>query len=148
MDEWIRAHHEDVPQQTRQFCGDVFAGRHMLDVGCGEMLSSFGLLDLGLASLSGIDIDPRPDEWKAQIAGRIANNGHALPYDWESRLDYIRYDGENFPLTDGSIDIAFSWSAFEHIDNPRVVLREMHRVLRDEGFAFVQVYPLVSVPCR
>ena len=141
VDEWIRAHIEDVPSQAREFCGDVFRDKRMLDVGCGDMLSALGLLNLGLSSLVGVDIDPGVAGWKETMANRVAANGHALPDGYADRLDYFSYDGENLPFDSASFDIVFSWSAFEHISEPGTVLRQMNRVLRDDGFAFVQVYP-------
>lgn len=141
MDEWIRSHVEDVPANTLAFCGDIFAGKTMLDVGCGEMLSCFGLLDSGVRSIVGLDVSEKPADFLDRIAGRIRENGHHVANDYKNRLSYTTYNGTEFPFSNGVFDIVFSWSAFEHIDDVRAVLREMHRVLHPEGTAFVQVDP-------
>jgi SAM-dependent methyltransferase len=39
-------------------------------------------------------------------------------------------------------DLVMSWSVFEHVSNPVVVLSEIHRILRPGGLMFLQIWPL------
>jgi SAM-dependent methyltransferase len=141
MDEWVRTHIEDVPRTLREFCGDMFRGKTVLDVGCADMLGDFPLLELGVESVTGIDIQMRPDDVVASTADKIRANGFGVPDDFRDRLNFVHYNGRCFPFHENSFDVVFSWSSFEHIWDPRSVLHEMHRVLRPDGFGFIQVYP-------
>ena len=140
-DEWLRSHYYTAVEETAHFCGDVFNGSSILNVGCGEMLTDFGLLRLGPKSITGIDISPRPAGHLEQVAAKLVANGMHVPDDYKERMDFVCYDGENFPFPDEHFDFIFSWSAFEHVANVPRVLAEIRRVLKPQGRAFIQVYP-------
>ncbi|MEA2754324.1 MAG: hypothetical protein QOJ54_613 [Aliidongia sp.] len=141
QDEWVRSHYHTVPDETAAFCGDIFADARILNVGCGEMLTDFGLLRLGPRSITGLDVAPRPADHFEQLAAKLTANGIHVCDDDRRKIDFRCYDGENFPFPDGQFDVAFSWSAFEHIANVPRVLAEIRRVLKPAGHAFIQVYP-------
>lgn len=143
--EWIRAHYQQVPDETREFCGDL-AGKSLLNLGCGEMLTDFGLLRLGVKQIQGLDVTDKPADHLQTVASKLQLHGIAPDPDYKSRILYQRYDGEKFPFRDGEFDFVFSWSAFEHIANVPAVLSEVFRVLRDDGRAFIQVYPWYHAP--
>ena len=46
------------------------------------------------------------------------------------------------PFPDESFDLATAWSVFEHVTEPRPLLRDVRRVLRPGGVLFIQVWPL------
>jgi SAM-dependent methyltransferase len=138
--EWYRSHFHDVPQQTQEFCGDM-TGLHVLNVGCGEMLTDFGLLHLNIRSIVGLDVHEHADDHLQTTAATLEEGGFPVPADYRSRLSYQCYDGENFPFPDETFDMVFSWSAFEHINNVPRVLSEIRRVLKQPGKAFIQVFP-------
>lgn len=141
MDEWIRSHVIEAPQRTRDFCGDLMKGARVLNVGCGEMLMDLGLIGQGAASIMGLDVHDKPGDWLETLANKVRRERIDFPRDYARRLAYTRYDGRVFPFENASFDVVFSWSAFEHIADIDAVLREMHRVLRPDGAAFVQVFP-------
>lgn len=43
------------------------------------------------------------------------------------------------PAPDGAFD--FAWSAFEHIEQPIPLLREIHCILNPDGAFFLQLWP-------
>jgi SAM-dependent methyltransferase len=49
--------------------------------------------------------------------------------------DVEYYDGENIPIDDHSFDVVFSSNVLEHIPSIDVTLKELHRVLRNDGVA-------------
>ena len=55
--------------------------------------------------------------------------------------DYVCADARSLPFDDGSVDVAFSYSVFQHMDdvNCDKSLREMGRVLKTGGVALVQM---------
>jgi SAM-dependent methyltransferase len=141
QDEWVRSHYYTVPDDTDAFCGPIFADARVLNVGCGEMLTDFGLLRLGPKSITGLDVAPRPADHFEQLAAKLTANGIYVSDEDRRKIDFVQYDGENFPFPDGHFDAVFSWSAFEHVANVPRVLAEIRRVLKPAGHAFIQVYP-------
>lgn len=137
---WISSHYFDVPNEVVEFCGSI-AGATILNLGCGEMLTDFGLLGKEVKSIAGLDLHERPSSHIESVAQKLRTHGIIPPDDYQSRLSYVHYGGTDFPFEDGQFDVVFSWSAFEHIHDVPSVLSEVRRVLRNDGFAFVQVYP-------
>ena len=90
-------------------------GSEMLDVGCGNGFIAHHLGALLCTSVVGIDL------------GDSA----------EAPIDYRRYDGAQFPLTDNSFDAVLLCYVLHHAQDVRVVLNEMRRVLRDGGRAII-----------
>lgn len=128
-----------VPTKIVEFVGSV-AYKHILDVGCGEMMCDFRLVEWGAQQVTGYDIIPVGADFFPQVRSKLIASG-LTPPDHEGRLDYQVYDGENFPAQDQTFDIVFSWGVFEHVANVPRVLREMNRVLKPGGVAFVSVFP-------
>ncbi len=107
------------------------------DVGCGD-----GIMDLGVLhktrprELVGFDLNPTNTEYLA----RRAREESVSDTNW----DGLRFEGSepgSVPAPDGAFDFAFSWSAFEHIEQPIPVLREIHRILKPDGAFFLQLWP-------
>ncbi len=138
--EWIRSHYYDVPRQTVEFCGDL-SGKCMLNLGCGEMLTDFGLLAQGVAQIVGLDLHRRAPDHLEAAAEKLRKHGIVPPGDYKMRIVYRCYEGTRFPFDDGQFEFVFSWSAFEHVRDVPAVLSELHRVLSGGGRAFIQVYP-------
>jgi SAM-dependent methyltransferase len=54
-------------------------------------------------------------------------------------LDYPGYDGVVLPFDDESQDAVYSSHCLEHLDDPRIALREWHRVTKIGGFVVIAV---------
>ena len=137
---WLRDHCVEAPRQIVEFLGGdgiSLEGKRVADVGCGD-----GLIDLGLAHLArpaeliGFDVE---DTDLASLKGVAQSCGMS---DDLSQLRFERCTRTHLPMPDGYFDAVVSWSAFEHIDEPVIMAREMRRILKPDGVAFVQIWPL------
>lgn len=137
MDKWIIDHYINAVDLAIQELGDV-SGKDILDVGCGEMLMSFGLAAKGAAHVTGLDISPlNPNA----TINRLIEAGFPDVVSIRDRVSALVYDGITMPLPDASFDVIFCWGVMEHVSNIPSVLSEMKRVLRPGGVAFIKVFP-------
>ncbi|HET7489413.1 MAG TPA: class I SAM-dependent methyltransferase [Acidimicrobiales bacterium] len=138
---WFAEHYGDAADQIISFFendGISMAGHDIADVGCGD-----GIIDLGLAlksgarSVVGFDIAPTDPDW---LLRRAKDEGVAdqLP----DNLEFRTCEPRRLPADDDSFDFVVTWSAFEHIEDPVAVLREIRRILRPHGILFLQIWPL------
>lgn len=98
--------------------GDV-AGLHILDAGCGSGLYAAELLARG-ASVVGVD----ESEKLIRLARRRAPEAEFHVQTLEKPLDWA---------ADRSFDRVLMALVLHHLHHPVAVLRELHRVLRDDG---------------
>ncbi len=140
---WFKEHYEDAAGQVLDFlAGDniSMAGTDVADVGCGD-----GLIDLGLAhkalprSLVGFDVRPTDVAGLAERS-RAEGVGDELP----GCLAFRTCEPRRLPADDDSFDFVVTWSAFEHIEDPVAVFREIGRVLRPTGIVFLQLWPFYA----
>ncbi|MEM6971896.1 MAG: bifunctional 2-polyprenyl-6-hydroxyphenol methylase/3-demethylubiquinol 3-O-methyltransferase UbiG [Pseudomonadota bacterium] len=120
---WLRTLNNMVPARLRHFEREIdgWAGKAVLDLGCGGGFLAEALADKG-AEVSGIDPAAKAiDSAKAHAA--------------ERGLD-IRYDvgvGEALPYEDDSFDIVVCVDVLEHVESVPGTLAEIARVLRPGG---------------
>lgn len=142
QDNWWPEHYESaVDQALQEFRGSGIAteGRQLLDIGCGDGIISLGLLRRGdLGSVTGMDIVATDTAFLDHEAAR-----HGVdPVSPEDALTFVRSAPDTAPFPDASFDLATAWSVFEHVTEPRPLLRDVLRVLRPGGVLFIQVWPL------
>lgn len=137
---WWRAHFVDAAGAiVGFFAGDGISleGKHIADVGCGD-----GIIDLGVAvqakpeRLVGFDILDNDVDLLQRRAAEHAGIETLPP-----NLYFSTSETTRLPAEDDSFDYVISWSAFEHIDDPVAVLREVRRILRPMGVLFIQLWP-------
>lgn len=84
-----------------------------------------------------------PDVKPAWPGGNYVQLGHGRKFikEWQ-HIDYPEWDAEKdlIPLPDNSVDGIATYHMLDHISDPREVLREAQRVLKDRGW-FISVVP-------
>jgi len=73
------------------------------------------------------------------------NNLNYVTADLESPLADIKLDIKAMPLENESFDVVMCNHVLEHIDDDRLAMSEVYRVLRKGGFAILQV-PMQDMP--
>jgi ubiquinone/menaquinone biosynthesis C-methylase UbiE len=87
----------------------------VLDVGCGNGFIAHHLSGLLGTTVVGLDVGSST----------------------AARINYLPYDGRPFPLRDQSFDAVLLCYVLHHAQDPRLVLNEVSRVLRDGGVAII-----------
>lgn len=138
---WFAEHFVDAADQVIDFLGGdgiTMTGTDVADVGCGD-----GIIDLGVAlkakprSMVGFDILPTDPDWLLQRA-KEEGVAEELPHE----LEFRTCEPRSLPAGDASFDFVFTWSAFEHIEDPVAVFSEIRRILRPGGILMLQIWPL------
>ncbi|MBF9030994.1 methyltransferase domain-containing protein [Rhodobacterales bacterium HKCCE3408] len=99
-----------------------YAGKHVLDVGCGPR----GSLEWCTMAASTTGADPLADEY-------LALGAHA------HRMTYVATRAETMPFDDGRFDVISCFNALDHVDDVEMSLAEMHRCLAPAGLLLVIV---------
>lgn len=138
--QWFWDHYDQAAREVVEFCataGVELAGREIADIGCGD-----GIMALGLCGrahplrLVGFDIVPTDTETLLARA-RAEGVTSSLPPELEFRGSMP----SGIPAGDHEFDFVYSWSAFEHIEDPIGVLKEIRRIMRPDGVFFLQLWP-------
>jgi ubiquinone/menaquinone biosynthesis C-methylase UbiE len=142
-DQWFWDHYNWAVGELVGFLaedGYDLTGCDVADVGCGD-----GIIDLGLAHrvqprrLVGFDVNPVREDLLLERAAS-ARVAEELP----PSLEFAVCEPEKLPADDDAFDAVVTWSAFEHIDDPLLVLTEIRRVLRPDGVLFLQLWPFYN----
>lgn len=94
---------------------------NLLDIGCGKMpYRDYVLENSEIRKYIGLDIE------------------NALQYDESVKPDFT-WNGITMPFNDNSFECAFGTEVLEHCPQPEIVLKEVLRVLKPNGFFFFTV---------
>lgn len=100
-------------------------GSHVLEVGFGTGYQSIAFAGAG-AIVVGLEVNT------VLVDIARANAAHAsVP------ATFVMYEGSRMPFEDATFDYVVSTSVFEHVDNLPLMIREIHRVLRPGGRAYI-----------
>ncbi len=103
---------------TRAF----FAGKRILDVGCGPR----GSLEWAAEAGRRVGLDPLVDRYR-----NLGIDKHAM--------EYCPAAAEKMPFPDGAFDIVSSLNSLDHVDDLPATLREITRVLAPGGSFLLEV---------
>lgn len=140
-DKTISTKYNDLPDIIYSWVKDKIAldSANILDFGCGEGLTALGFASrFQLASVVGVDIMPDPNYCLDRAKTHLGMT--ALPKNLT--LNRIQ-PGEDF-LTDEKFDLIYSWSVFEHVEQPLLLstIKQLRNKLRHNGRLFIQIAPL------
>ena len=107
---------------------DQFAGKRLLEVGCG-MGTDLLQFARGGANVTGVDLTPRS----------VETSRHHLEL-YGQKGDFALTDAERLPFADESFDVVYSNGVLHHTPDTAEAVREVHRVLRPRGLARVMLY--------
>jgi SAM-dependent methyltransferase len=103
--------------------GQVLSGLTVADIGCSAGFIADELAGAGASRTFGVDIDV-PGLKKA--ADRFGE-----------RVEFVCADGGSLPFPDGSVDVLVFNHIYEHVVDPDAVIRDMRRVLADDGVLYL-----------
>jgi ubiquinone/menaquinone biosynthesis C-methylase UbiE len=138
--QWFWDHYDMAANQVVEAfaaVGLALADSTIADVGCGD-----GIMDLGLVDktrprrLTGFDLNLTSTDYLYRRARE-----EKIDDSPREELSFERSEIGRLPAQDGAFDLAFSWSAFEHISQPIEVLQEIRRILSPNGAFFLQLWP-------
>ena len=142
LPEWWEEHWIDAVDDVVEFLrpeGIEVSGSELLDLGCGDGIISLGLLRRARAArVVGCDLF---EVDQAFLTEKCIEHGEP-PISGTEDLSFVVSRPTGLPFEDASFDVVTAWSVFEHVLDPRPLLREVVRVLRPEGVAFLQIWPL------
>ena len=129
FDEVERHRYQEYAPWMPELMGfNQFAGKRLLEVGCG-MGTDLLQFARGGAQVTGVDLTPRSIELSRR---HLSLYGHAG--------EFAVADCETLPFADESFDVAYSNGVLHHTADTAGAVREIHRVLRPGGQARVMLY--------
>ncbi|MFC1807378.1 class I SAM-dependent methyltransferase [Candidatus Omnitrophota bacterium] len=99
-----------------------------LDDGCGSGRYSFALKELGCLNVTGIDVSP----------DSIALARNINPF--KDEVSFTQGSVLELPFEDGDFDFVFSNGVLHHTKSTEKGLKEIYRVLKDDGFCWLYLY--------
>ena len=132
FDDLDQYHFEKLHHLLRLVRFDGFAGRSVLEVGCGAG-TDLARFAKGGAHVTGVDLAPSAIELARANFDQLGLGG---------RFEVA--DGEHLPFPDNTFDLVYAHGVVQYTANPRRLVEECHRVLKPGGEAIFQVYNRVS----
>jgi SAM-dependent methyltransferase len=111
---------------------DGYAGRRVLEVGCGAG-TDLARFAKGGALVSGVDLS-------SSAIALARRNFEQLGL----QADLREADGEHLPFASETFDLVYAHGVVQYTPHPRALVDECRRVLKPEGQAIFQVYNRIS----
>lgn len=104
-------------------CGSGITQGHWIDVGCGSG-GIAATLATSVQRMSGFDPEPWPN-WASMAAAH-------------TNLSFTRagFDIEQLPVPENSADVVICNQVYEHVERPKQLIRNIHRVLKPGGVCY------------
>ncbi|MDO9488799.1 MAG: class I SAM-dependent methyltransferase [Sphingomonadaceae bacterium] len=126
--ERMRFDSEPAEVQERLYEWRNYAGKQLLDIGCGTGYVA-ALYAKGGANVTAVDI---ADQSVALTKKRLAWKGLSA--------DVRQANAEHLPFEDNSFDVVTSFGVLHHTPDTLQALREVHRVLKPGGITHLMFY--------
>jgi SAM-dependent methyltransferase len=132
FDDLDQYHFEKLHHLLRLVDFDAYAGRKVLEVGCGAAVD-LARFAKGGAITTGVDLAPSAiDLAKANFAQQgLVGDFHVA-------------DGEHLPFAESTFDLVYAHGVVQYTANPQKLVDECRRVVKPGGEAIFQVYNRVS----
>jgi ubiquinone/menaquinone biosynthesis C-methylase UbiE len=104
------------------------AGRRVLEIGCGNGADGVMFAEAG-AAYTGVDLTEAAVEATRQHFAVASVAGQ-----------FQTANAEQLPFPDASFDVVYSYGVLHHTPEPARAVREVHRVLKTGGRAYVMLY--------
>ena len=104
-----------------RLAAQLASGRRVLDAGSGEGYGTAMLASAGATSALGVDVDEEPIAHARERYGQM----------------FERADIASLPFDDESFDLIVCFETIEHLDDDVSALRELRRVLADDGLLII-----------
>lgn len=111
---------------------EMFAGKEVLDMGCGAGGKSLYYASLGAKHVTGVEIVAH---YEAEANALAAELGLS------DKFTFVRASAFDLPFPDDSFDTIIMNDFFEHVSDPARALREALRLVRPEGRIFINFPP-------
>lgn len=128
FEEVERFRYETQPFMKKIVGFDQFAGKRLLEVGCGLGTDLLQFAKRGVL-VTGVDLTPHSIEL---VKKRFELEGIAV----DARVS----DAENLPFENNSFDVVYSFGVLHHTPNTQKAIDEIHRVLRPGGKIIIMLY--------
>ncbi len=111
-----RSHYEHFFTTFFGLTRDDYAGKALLDIGCGPC----GSLEWASGARERVGLDPLADDYR-----KLANDSQAMRY--------CAAPSEAIPFPDGHFDCVSTFNSLDHVDNVEATVREIKRVTAPGG---------------
>lgn len=111
---------------------EMFAGKTVVDIGCGAGGKSLYYASRGAKEVIGVEI---LEKYRAEADALAKKLGLT------DKFQFVCADAAALPFADGSVDTIIMNDAMEHVAKPEAVLAETMRILRPGGRLFVNFPP-------
>lgn len=129
-EDWIKWGVHIIPlraKRTAKILGEyVQKDARILDLGCGIGLSLHILAQI-FPNIIGCDIDEKALQACDKILKEVGVKSIGLK----------KYNGHKLPFPDNTFDAVLSIEVIEHVKSPNLMLKEIERVLKREGFLII-----------
>lgn len=134
QDSWYTQFEPRLVDQFLGECGlprEFFAGKRVLDAGCGSGRWSYALAELG-ADVVGVDLTAGGPESAQAVLGEREN------------VQFAQADLFALPFRPASFDFVVSWGVLHHTRDTRQAFKRLVPLVKPGGTLFVMVYELES----
>ncbi|MBO4264660.1 MAG: class I SAM-dependent methyltransferase [Clostridia bacterium] len=111
---------------------EMFAGKTVLDLGCGAGGKSIYYASLGAEKVIGVDI---VKEYQSESKALAEKLGYA------DKFHFVLGDAANLPFATGSFDTIIMNDFMEHVPEPEKALKEAYRLLSSGGRIYLNFPP-------